>query len=316
VRAALPPGLASPGGVLAAERDGEGTVRALCIDVSGRVLTEIAWRPGALLEVSAVTLSEGVMELPAAASLAGGRLLLTDHEAGLVFVDRRTGVVEKRRHEPAPAVLSPDGRHLVGATDEGLLSWSVRLMEAAPTWLYWPRPLLVTPLDNPHAMLLVPGSRPDRFTLTVGCYGRVGLIDIERLPPGPQGDSRLADLSGLVPYDPIHLHRPAPLHNGHFTHIFASDESFAGLCAIALGTGDVLRCPLDGRDYGTVRAAVPSLSGDACLVQTRDGTWQRWVPELELEPAGVEGMPLMWDGAGMVVSGEGDVWEVTAAKLA
>jgi hypothetical protein len=284
------------GEVLAVEQREEGTLIVVCLDADTRTLTELTWRPGTGVTTRTVALTGPVMRFAGAASLSPTGLLLAKNGTNeVVLVDRQTGGTTGLTAE-TPAVITPDGKAVVSATDHGLLRRNLSQTPGQHPYLHWIRPMLVTELDNPDSMATVPGERPDQFSLVVGCYGRVALITVTNFGAYAIAP-KVVLLEPKLPYDPMYIAWPVPLSNVRGTQVFVTDAGRAGLVAVELSSGRMEKCPLEDQGYGAVRAVVPRLDGRACLLATRDDRLWAWVPGRD--PVAVEdigGWPMLWHG--------------------
>lgn len=271
------------GDVLVAEAvPGGGALLAIALDAEAGRLVELAWRPGVSLTATAIAPGGPIMEIPQAASLSAEHILLSTIDRPPLLVSRAIGTVAP---VPVPdlAVLGPDGEVIVSASDRSLHLFALDGSSAGPS--------LPLDLDSPRSIVTIPGG--DRFTVAIGCYGSVWLVDIGSKEGRAEVLSvRQCDTGGILPYDPIFIERPAPLALG--THIYVADWGSAGLAAIELATGRIERCPLDDRDYGAVRTVLSRLDGAACLLTTRDHTWWSWRPEGKPRPEPLPSAPVLW----------------------
>lgn len=303
-------------GVLAAERTAGGAIVALCLDGEHRALIEITWQPGTALRAKRIELTARVDVYPASVSLSTDYLSLGEPGAGMTLIQRETGAVEQFRPVEQPACLAPNGRALICATSLGLLVENVTPQPAAMPLIWNIRPMMLMEIDSPRSMIVVPGESANSFTIAIGAYGELALIDVDHFAPGlPQAAGRILGSDGLV-YDPLILQRPAPLAGGPQCHVFAVDDGAAGLAALDISSASVLRCPLGPNAYGTVRRVVPRLDGRACIVTTAAGRTLRWTPGSA--PAALEapsGTILLWHGERFLVleAGSGVLGEVPAA---
>lgn len=288
-------------GTLVAERAGNGVVTALYLDAAGSVLTEIVWTPGQFLTLRTLQLAQPVPLWSSAASHHGEYLALGVPGENLHVVHRTTGAVETYRPVEQPACLTPDGKGLVSCTDRGLLVQVVQPKPAAMPRIGFIRPLLVTELDTPDSMLLIPGEHEQQFDLVIGGYGQLSRVRVQ-MPSGTAASAQAQDLStGGLPYDPILLQRPAPLRTGPGCHVYAVDHGYSGLVAVDLATDTTHKCPLGPNAYGLVRRVVPRLDGTDCIVETAAGA-HVWTPGTDPHPlAGVSDTVMLWHGEWMLV---------------
>lgn len=293
------------GETVAVESRLDDVIVALRLDAAGRRLVAIEWLPGETLAAREIPLAAPVMNHPEAVSAGGDLVLLTDGEQRLELIDRRDGSVTVLPRTPSPAVLTPDGRALIAVTDEGLLALTLARYGENPLTLQSVRPMLVRFLDNPQSVVVVPSRFADAFSLAIGCYGSLALVTVRSFKPGPADASIQVVDMGVLPYDPISVQRPVPLVNDRFSRLFVTDWGRAGLAAVQLGSGEVIRASLEDRNYGAIGPVLPDLYGERCLFMTRDKTIWRWEPGKPPEAMPhLTRMPLLWHENLVLVSDE------------
>jgi hypothetical protein len=296
-------------GVLAAERDAAGNVTSFWLDSGGLRLTTLAWQRESELVASTLALSQPVDLHLSAASIAGEHILVSSH-AGIRTIDRRTGKVDDLLATEQPAVLAPNGKAVIAASEHGPVDLSVIRFDGRPPRLAGMRPLAVFEIDSPRALTLVPTADAEKFALLVAGYGALTQVDVDwRMPYLPR--TTVSSLStGRLPYDPLHFQLPAPLLNQLGAHVFVTDEGRVGLIAVDLRSGADEDCPLDDRGYGAISHVVPRLDGAACLVRARDGGFWRWEPGWTFARVELPGFPLLWDDQRLLAVSEGAIGEV------
>ncbi len=279
-----------PGQVVGVEAKDGASITALVLDADAARLDTVSWVPGSSISVRSITLDAAVDPFILSAGVTERFIAISDgHRQALV--ERATGSVHQLPEFLAPGVFSPDGGWLISATADGLL----RTRLGTPPAVYEIQPMLLARLDNPVSVAVIPGKTSARFTVAVGCYGSVDLVDVGEFGAYPtDAGSRQVSPEGL-PYDPVHISVPTALKSSPTNYVFVTDESRAALSAVHLASGLSLNCPFEARNYGTVGPVVPSLDGEACLVATRDGMWWRWTPGSPPHPQPPPGgRPLLW----------------------
>ena len=143
-------------------------------------LVALDWVPGSGLAMSHSDLTGEVPRNIAGASVEGHRLVVGNFGESVYGINRNTGSVVCIPNLPSPAVIMPDGRRLVSATDRGLLTSRLTVAAADRAVLAAGiEPLFVRRLDRPRSMILLPGADRDSFLLAIGCYGAVELATVE-----------------------------------------------------------------------------------------------------------------------------------------
>jgi hypothetical protein len=273
------------------------------LDTDLRLLLEVEWRPGEAFSVRRQPLAGSVPRDCVSASIAGRFLAVANSAGAIRLIDRFAGTVQAPPGMTGPAVIVPSGARLVVARDCGLLTMGVwGSDETAPPFLSGIEPLLVDVLDSPRcAMPVTTGAGPARFA--IGCYGRVAIVDVERLD-SRDWVARCAMLDVPLAYDPVFFAWPppiAPVSPRH--HLFVRDQFGTGLAAIDLASLEIVRAELGTAAYGHVRHAVPALDGGAALVLMGDATARLWrpgeAPRAVVLPAG--GWPILWYAGRLVL---------------
>lgn len=274
------------------------------LDPDLRLLLEVEWRPGEAFSLRRQHVAGSVPSDCASASVAG-RLLVVANSAGTIrVIDRFAGTVQAPPGITGPAVIVPSGARLVVARDCGLLTLGVwGSDETAPPFLSGIEPLLVEVLDSPRCAMPIANHATGSVRFAVGCYGRVAIVDVERLDSRDWA-ARSVTLDVPLAYDPVFFAWPppiAPVSPRH--HIFVRDQFGTGLAAFDLASLEIERADLGPAAYGHVSHAVPALDGGAALVMMGDATARLWrpgeAPRAVVLPAG--GWPILWYAGRLVL---------------
>ncbi len=259
-----------------------GAVRAVLLDSDSQRLVAVDWLPGRVLKAERTELGRALPAEIHRGSLAQHRLVVSDFDGRVSAVNCNTGSVSPIDNLATPAVLAPDGRTLIAATDRGLVTmtlWGEVNAAIIPGDI---EPLAVTALDA-SSMAVVPGEDDDHFQVAVGCYGWVEMVRVlmerarEGVPWLPAENRAISTPLPTDPHDIVNAAAIGPLAPG--AKVFVVDEGRCGLIAIDPGTDQVAAYPTESKGYGTVRRALPSLDWTACLVTLADGSVRLWLPE-------------------------------------
>ncbi len=303
----------SLGGPFISERAADGAIVTVCVDLTSARMTEVRWHPGVSLSARGTPLSAPVPD-PSAISLSDDAMLLSTAHHGSMLIERATGVVRPLPRRASPAVLAPGGKQLVAVTDHGLLRLGLGRNDDKSLLTNAVRPVLVADLDNPRALLIVPGAEPGAFTLVVGCYGAVVVVDVTDFAPGPAVTSVRQITTSKLPYDPLYPVGVPPLGTDGDPYVFICDESRAGLVAMHLATGVMHKCELEDRNYGAVSIVSPRIDSRAAIVQSRDRRRWLWHPGQPPVAIDLPVMPVIWDAERVVVQQEGSLREITLPR--
>lgn len=276
-------------------------------DRAANRLVEISWIPGRGMILHGTPLAGDIGMEVVSACVAGDQVMVADLSGAVAVIDRYAGSVSRVSTVAGPAVMPPDGRTLIAATDRGLLTiglWTGDRQK--PTLAAGIEPFALRSLDHPGSMLLVADDETDALTLVIGCYGALELATFSAKAPRNREPSpvewRTVPLRSLA-HDPILLSCPpliVPAPDGPL--VYATDDGATGLTAIDLRTGSVIPYPRNAGRYATLSAALPSIDSSACLVSEGDGTTHLWIPGSKPTPIdGAAGRPIAWTRERMLV---------------
>lgn len=256
----------------------------------------VVWQPGVRLNVATTALDAPLPSDVVEAAVAGGRLVVCTGEGGTLAVDLASGVLSRIGAGDGAATLSPCGRWLLEADDDGVRIVSLEASaDGGLSRAGRPRAILRRTFDNPSSLAVVRGPVPGEYHMAVGCYGYVELVSIAMEDPATVASivARARRCTGgSLPYDPVWL---CVGNSGPFA--YAVSDYGSALAAVDSGSGKLIDYPTAEPAYGAVRRVIPCADSTACLLETGDGETVHWVPgsnPATLRPLG--GSALAWAG--------------------
>jgi hypothetical protein len=256
-------------------------------------LIAIDWQPGAGFDWTCPQLGGPIPANPASVSASGRTVVVAGSGESIHLIDRVTDAVARVPLLTGPAMIMSDGKALVSATARGLLvsglEWT---RDAALPVVTHPSPLLVTPLDQPRAMVCLSGPG-EGIDFAIACFGRVITIHFERFPT-MLGVMR--DLEAGLPFDPFHIVGPVVADDTAAHMLFVRDWGWSGIAAIDPARGFLGRWPETRSAYHTLWDAVPAIDRRSVLLALGDGSVVTWVPGTDPRPSRLKQMPLVWQG--------------------